>query len=207
MKFCLGKSMGCWTRLKTSSWAYPTTVLSLYGFFAYCRVAEPFLTPYLIGPHKNISGEVVRMTHTHTFCYTQTCAQYSKACIHQKLFFFLKKNLIENNCSTALTNTEICIDKKQKQMFIDHQPFSLQLVSHSWTTTCSLSGLTPIWSFSSLSSSWLISWGISPSLCYRGSSSSPTMSCSALPPVCLLWHSFRSAEKLLLKKMWKLFLM
>ncbi|XP_026233999.1 solute carrier family 19 member 3b [Anabas testudineus] len=51
--------MGCWTRLKSSSWAYPTTVLSLYGFFANCRVAEPFLTPYLIGPHKNISGEVL----------------------------------------------------------------------------------------------------------------------------------------------------
>ncbi|XP_034404916.1 solute carrier family 19 member 3b [Cyclopterus lumpus] len=29
------------------------------GFFANCRVAEPFLTPYLIGPHKNISEEVV----------------------------------------------------------------------------------------------------------------------------------------------------
>uniref|UniRef100_A0A8D0ACY1 Solute carrier family 19 member 3b n=1 Tax=Sander lucioperca TaxID=283035 RepID=A0A8D0ACY1_SANLU len=46
-----------WAKLKSSSWAYPTAVLSLYGFFANCRVAEPFLTPYLIGPHKNISGE------------------------------------------------------------------------------------------------------------------------------------------------------
>ncbi|XP_028429786.1 solute carrier family 19 member 3b [Perca flavescens] len=51
--------MGSWAKLKSSSWAYPTAVLSLYGFFANCRVAEPFLTPYLIGPHKNISGEVV----------------------------------------------------------------------------------------------------------------------------------------------------
>ncbi|KAK5868310.1 hypothetical protein PBY51_009337 [Eleginops maclovinus] len=51
--------MGNWAKLKASSWAYPTAVLSLYGFFAYCRVAEPFLTPYLMGPHKNISGEVV----------------------------------------------------------------------------------------------------------------------------------------------------
>uniref|UniRef100_A0A3Q1HDY2 Solute carrier family 19 member 3b n=1 Tax=Anabas testudineus TaxID=64144 RepID=A0A3Q1HDY2_ANATE len=58
LTFALGKIMGCWTRLKSSSWAYPTTVLSLYGFFANCRVAEPFLTPYLIGPHKNISGEL-----------------------------------------------------------------------------------------------------------------------------------------------------
>uniref|UniRef100_A0A3Q1HNP0 Solute carrier family 19 member 3b n=1 Tax=Anabas testudineus TaxID=64144 RepID=A0A3Q1HNP0_ANATE len=44
---------------RKGDWAYPTTVLSLYGFFANCRVAEPFLTPYLIGPHKNISGEVL----------------------------------------------------------------------------------------------------------------------------------------------------
>ncbi|XP_042342298.1 solute carrier family 19 member 3b [Plectropomus leopardus] len=51
--------MGCWAKLRSSTWAYPTAVLSLYGFFANCRVAEPFLTPYLIGPHKNISEEVV----------------------------------------------------------------------------------------------------------------------------------------------------
>uniref|UniRef100_A0A8D0AE76 Solute carrier family 19 member 3b n=1 Tax=Sander lucioperca TaxID=283035 RepID=A0A8D0AE76_SANLU len=54
-----------WAKLKSSSWAYPTAVLSLYGFFANCRVAEPFLTPYLIGPHKNISGEVVSMADTY----------------------------------------------------------------------------------------------------------------------------------------------
>ncbi|KAM8854231.1 solute carrier family 19 member 3b [Synchiropus picturatus] len=50
--------MGCCSK-RTSGWVYPTTVLSLYGFFANCRVAEPFLTPYLIGPNKNISEEVV----------------------------------------------------------------------------------------------------------------------------------------------------
>ncbi|XP_041797051.1 solute carrier family 19 member 3b [Chelmon rostratus] len=51
--------MVCWPKAKSHSWTYPTAVLSLYGFFANCRVAEPFLTPYLIGPYKNISGEVV----------------------------------------------------------------------------------------------------------------------------------------------------
>ncbi|XP_054650485.1 thiamine transporter 2-like [Dunckerocampus dactyliophorus] len=51
--------MECWVNLKSSDWAYPTAVLSLYGFFANCRIAEPFLAPYLIGPHKNISQEVV----------------------------------------------------------------------------------------------------------------------------------------------------
>lgn len=51
--------MSCWNKLKSSNWAYPTAVLCLYGFFGSCRVAEPFLTPYLIGPYKNISEEVV----------------------------------------------------------------------------------------------------------------------------------------------------
>ncbi|KAM8902338.1 solute carrier family 19 member 3b [Spinachia spinachia] len=51
--------MGCFANRRSSSWVYPTAVLSLYGLFANCRVAEPFLTPYLIGPNKNISGEVV----------------------------------------------------------------------------------------------------------------------------------------------------
>uniref|UniRef100_A0A3P8NUY4 Uncharacterized protein n=1 Tax=Astatotilapia calliptera TaxID=8154 RepID=A0A3P8NUY4_ASTCA len=51
--------MGCWAKLKSSGWVYPTAILSLYGFFANCRVAEPFLTPYLIGPRKNISEEVL----------------------------------------------------------------------------------------------------------------------------------------------------
>ena len=65
--------MGCWTNLKSSGWAYPTAVLSLYGFFANCRVAEPFLTPYLIGPHKNISEETVRTADM----------TIGKKCIHQ----------------------------------------------------------------------------------------------------------------------------
>ncbi|XP_037534423.1 solute carrier family 19 member 3b [Nematolebias whitei] len=51
--------MGLWAKLRPSGWVYPTTILSLYGFFANCRVAEPFLTPYLIGPHKNITEEVL----------------------------------------------------------------------------------------------------------------------------------------------------
>lgn len=45
--------------MRRSDWVFPTAVLSLYGFFANCRPAEPFLTPYLVGP-KNISEEVVR---------------------------------------------------------------------------------------------------------------------------------------------------
>ena len=59
------------TKLKYSGWVYPTAILSLYGFFANCRPAEPFLTPYLIGPYKNISEDAVRNMHVHTvYAYT-----------------------------------------------------------------------------------------------------------------------------------------
>ncbi|KAJ8397289.1 hypothetical protein AAFF_G00441230 [Aldrovandia affinis] len=51
--------MSYWEQIKRSSWAYPTIILSFYGFFANFRPAEPFLTPYLIGPYKNISEEQV----------------------------------------------------------------------------------------------------------------------------------------------------
>ncbi|XP_010896991.2 solute carrier family 19 member 3b [Esox lucius] len=54
-----GTRMGFWAKLQSTGWVFPTAVLSLYGFFANCRPAEPFLTPYLIGPYKNISEEVV----------------------------------------------------------------------------------------------------------------------------------------------------
>ncbi|KAI7802429.1 solute carrier family 19 member 3b [Triplophysa rosa] len=50
--------MKCWGDMRRSDWVFPTAILSLYGFFANCRPAEPFLTPYLVGP-KNISEEVV----------------------------------------------------------------------------------------------------------------------------------------------------
>lgn len=50
--------MNLWRKMRRSDWVFPTVLLSLYGFFANCRPAEPFLTPYLVGP-KNISEEVV----------------------------------------------------------------------------------------------------------------------------------------------------
>uniref|UniRef100_A0A8C6X2U2 Solute carrier family 19 member 2 n=1 Tax=Naja naja TaxID=35670 RepID=A0A8C6X2U2_NAJNA len=36
-------------------WIFPTTVLCGYGFFANMRPSEPFLTPYLLGPDKNLT--------------------------------------------------------------------------------------------------------------------------------------------------------
>ncbi|KAM3836471.1 thiamine transporter 1 isoform 2-T2 [Vipera latastei] len=36
-------------------WVFSTTVLCGYGFFANLRPSEPFLTPYLLGPDKNLT--------------------------------------------------------------------------------------------------------------------------------------------------------
>lgn len=36
-------------------WALPTALLCAYGFFCSVRPSEPFLTRYLLGPHKNLS--------------------------------------------------------------------------------------------------------------------------------------------------------
>ncbi|XP_028817108.1 solute carrier family 19 member 3b [Denticeps clupeoides] len=50
--------MWSWENLWASGWVCPTAMLCTYGFFANCRPAEPFLTPYLVGS-KNISEDVV----------------------------------------------------------------------------------------------------------------------------------------------------
>uniref|UniRef100_A0A8C5LPU2 Solute carrier family 19 member 2 n=1 Tax=Leptobrachium leishanense TaxID=445787 RepID=A0A8C5LPU2_9ANUR len=36
-------------------WVMPTCLLCAYGFFANLRPSEPFLTPYLLGPDKNLT--------------------------------------------------------------------------------------------------------------------------------------------------------
>ncbi|KAM5181474.1 thiamine transporter 1 [Mantella aurantiaca] len=41
------------------SWLFPTCVLCMYGFFANLRPSEPFLTPYLLGPDKNLTERQV----------------------------------------------------------------------------------------------------------------------------------------------------
>ncbi|XP_066565765.1 thiamine transporter 2 [Amia ocellicauda] len=51
--------MKSWKRVRGTGWVYPTVVLSFYGFLANFRPAEPFLTPYLVGPYKNISEHEV----------------------------------------------------------------------------------------------------------------------------------------------------
>ncbi|XP_064577736.1 thiamine transporter 2-like isoform X1 [Zonotrichia leucophrys gambelii] len=51
--------MGCWKQEKTSTWFFPTLILCLYGFFYMMKPSEPFLTPYLTGPDKNLTTDEV----------------------------------------------------------------------------------------------------------------------------------------------------
>ncbi|XP_072329570.1 thiamine transporter 2-like [Scyliorhinus torazame] len=51
--------MGCCKAVRDKEWVYPTVVLCTYGFFATMKPAEPFLTPYLVGPYKNFTIEQV----------------------------------------------------------------------------------------------------------------------------------------------------
>ncbi|XP_029459293.1 thiamine transporter 1 [Rhinatrema bivittatum] len=42
-----------------ASWVLPTALLCVYGFFSNLRPSEPFLTPYLLGPDKNLTERQV----------------------------------------------------------------------------------------------------------------------------------------------------
>uniref|UniRef100_A0A8C5K757 Solute carrier family 19 (thiamine transporter), member 2 n=1 Tax=Jaculus jaculus TaxID=51337 RepID=A0A8C5K757_JACJA len=43
-------------RVPRECWFLPTALLCAYGFFASLRPSEPFLTPYLLGSDKNLTG-------------------------------------------------------------------------------------------------------------------------------------------------------
>lgn len=47
-------------RVPREGWLLPTSLLCAYGFFASLRPSEPFLTPYLLGPDKNLTEREVR---------------------------------------------------------------------------------------------------------------------------------------------------
>ncbi|XP_068809781.1 thiamine transporter 2-like isoform X2 [Struthio camelus] len=51
--------MDCYKEAISSSWIYPTLILCANGFFSTMRPSEPFLTPYLTGPDKNLTIEEV----------------------------------------------------------------------------------------------------------------------------------------------------
>ncbi|XP_004613903.1 thiamine transporter 1 [Sorex araneus] len=46
-------------RVPRECWALPTALLCAYGFCASLRPSEPFLTPYLLGPDKNLTEREV----------------------------------------------------------------------------------------------------------------------------------------------------
>nr|KAF6316588.1 solute carrier family 19 member 2 [Pipistrellus kuhlii] len=46
-------------RVPREGWLLPTALLCAYGFFASLRPSEPFLTPYLLGPDKNLTEREV----------------------------------------------------------------------------------------------------------------------------------------------------
>ncbi|KAM4895004.1 thiamine transporter 2-like [Sylvia borin] len=51
--------MDCWKGAVRHSWIYPTVIICANGFFTTMRPSEPFLTPYLTGPDKNLTIEEV----------------------------------------------------------------------------------------------------------------------------------------------------
>ncbi|XP_064372963.1 thiamine transporter 2 isoform X2 [Dromaius novaehollandiae] len=51
--------MGCWKQEKSSNWIFPTLILCIYGFFYTMKPSEPFLTPYLTAPDKNLTIDEV----------------------------------------------------------------------------------------------------------------------------------------------------
>ncbi|XP_006887474.1 PREDICTED: thiamine transporter 1 [Elephantulus edwardii] len=46
-------------RVPRECWFLPTALLCVYGFFASLRPSDPFLTPYLLGPDKNLTKREV----------------------------------------------------------------------------------------------------------------------------------------------------
>ncbi|OXB83093.1 UNVERIFIED_CONTAM: hypothetical protein H355_016657 [Colinus virginianus] len=51
--------MGCWKNKKSNTWTFPTLILCFCGFFYMMKPSEPFLTPYLTGPDKNLTIDEV----------------------------------------------------------------------------------------------------------------------------------------------------
>uniref|UniRef100_UPI00398E5626 thiamine transporter 2-like n=1 Tax=Pristiophorus japonicus TaxID=55135 RepID=UPI00398E5626 len=53
------KATGCCKPARSNEWRYPTLLLCVFGFFSMMKPSEPFLTPYLVGPAKNLTLEQV----------------------------------------------------------------------------------------------------------------------------------------------------
>uniref|UniRef100_A0A8B9FN06 Solute carrier family 19 member 2 n=1 Tax=Amazona collaria TaxID=241587 RepID=A0A8B9FN06_9PSIT len=60
----------CWEMVSSGGgccWALPTGLLCAYGFFCSVRPSEPFLTPYLLEPHKNLSETQIYPVWTYSY--------------------------------------------------------------------------------------------------------------------------------------------
>ncbi|XP_057273201.1 thiamine transporter 2-like [Pezoporus wallicus] len=51
--------MDCWKQEESNTWTFPTLILCLYGFLSMLKPSEPFLTPYITGPEKNLTTDEV----------------------------------------------------------------------------------------------------------------------------------------------------
>ncbi|KAM9541927.1 thiamine transporter 2-like isoform 2-T2 [Guaruba guarouba] len=51
--------MDCWKQEESNTWTFPTLIICLCGFFSMLKPSEPFLTPYLTGPDKNLTTDEV----------------------------------------------------------------------------------------------------------------------------------------------------
>lgn len=56
---CTEVSLNSKMTMESKTWMFPTVLVCLYGFFCSIRPSEPFLTPYLLGPDKNLSERQV----------------------------------------------------------------------------------------------------------------------------------------------------
>lgn len=50
-------------RVPRECWPLPTALLCAYGFLGSLRPSEPFLTPFLLGPDKNLTAREVGRGH------------------------------------------------------------------------------------------------------------------------------------------------
>lgn len=60
-------------KMRPSGWRYPTTLLCMYGFFSTVKPLEPFLTPYMTGPDKNLTIEEVNNEIFPVWTYSYLC--------------------------------------------------------------------------------------------------------------------------------------
>ncbi|XP_047211678.1 thiamine transporter 1 isoform X2 [Girardinichthys multiradiatus] len=80
---------------------YPTVLLCVYGFFSSLRPSEPFLTPYLMGPDKNLTETQVTNTIYPVWTYSYLALLFPVFLATDYLCY--KPVLVLQACSLVLT--------------------------------------------------------------------------------------------------------